>query len=452
MVIIMKKMASLFTAAALSLALTLPVSAAMFNDTENHWAEKYITSAAESGLINGDGDGTFRPEDSITRAEFLKILSACMEKNIDMSNTAGIEHWVAPYYNYALSNYLKPDTEEIISSANGTSVHPGVLDNETADLPIERWEMAYLVWQGVDNYLITDDTIEFFFNDKEQIINTYPQSILNSLANVTYPDLALFQGDENNNFNADSYATRAEAATLMVRANALLTYAQSLVDTQPPAAWSHNPGETNNETQNQLDSPPSTPDNTTQPEDTTPNENNTSNQEKENQNMAEHSFATVTMENGGTFKIELMPEYAPETVANFIALAESGFYNGVTFHRIVDGFMAQGGDPEGTGMGGSDKTIKGEFASNGFTQNTLSHTRGVISMARSSNPDSASSQFFICYDDASFLDGDYAAFGKVVEGMEVVDGFLKVERTANSMGEKAVPTTPIVIKSITISK
>lgn len=168
--------------------------------------------------------------------------------------------------------------------------------------------------------------------------------------------------------------------------------------------------------------------------------------------MAEHSFATVTMENGDTFKIELMPEYAPETVANFIELAESGFYDGLTFHRVVEGFMAQGGDPEGTGMGGSKKTIKGEFSSNGFTQNTLSHTRGVISMARSQNPDSASSQFFICYDDASFLDGEYAAFGKVTEGMETVDAFLKVERKANSMGEAATPVTPIVIKSITIEK
>lgn len=158
----------------------------------------------------------------------------------------------------------------------------------------------------------------------------------------------------------------------------------------------------------------------------------------------------VEMENGGSFVLELYPEYAPETVENFVNLVESGFYNGVGFHRIVDGFMAQGGDPEGTGMGGSEKTIKGEFASNGFSKNTLSHTRGVISMARSQNPDSASSQFFICYDDASFLDGDYAAFGKVIEGMDVVDGFLKVEREYNAMGELASPKTPIVMKKVEV--
>lgn len=157
----------------------------------------------------------------------------------------------------------------------------------------------------------------------------------------------------------------------------------------------------------------------------------------------------VTMENGGEYTIELYPEYAPATVANFLKLVNEGFYNGLTFHRIVDNFMAQGGDPEGTGCGGSKETIKGEFLSNGFTQNKLSHERGVISMARSMNKDSASSQFFICYGDCSFLDGDYAAFGKVIEGMETVDGFLGVDRTFNSMGEFAQPKEPVRIKEMT---
>ncbi|MBO5896722.1 MAG: peptidylprolyl isomerase, partial [Clostridia bacterium] len=135
----------------------------------------------------------------------------------------------------------------------------------------------------------------------------------------------------------------------------------------------------------------------------------------------------VTMENGGEFVIELCPEQAPVTCENFLKLVKSGFYNGLTFHRVIDGFMAQGGDPEGTGCGGSDENIKGEFRINGVN-NTLSHTRGVISMARSSNPNSASSQFFICYGDCTFLDGQYAAFGKVTECMEVFDDFLKIDR------------------------
>lgn len=175
-----------------------------------------------------------------------------------------------------------------------------------------------------------------------------------------------------------------------------------------------------------------------------------SNDKQEENVMTENVKVLVEMENGGEFVLELYPEYAPQTVQNFVDLVTDGFYDGVGFHRVVDGFMAQGGDPEGTGMGGSGVEIPGEFASNGFEGNTLSHTRGVISMARSQHPDSASSQFFICYDDASFLDGNYAAFGKVIKGMEVVDAFLDVERTYNSMGELASPVEPIVMKSVTI--
>ena len=156
------------------------------------------------------------------------------------------------------------------------------------------------------------------------------------------------------------------------------------------------------------------------------------------------SKVQITMQDGGTFVIELYPEHAPLTVANFEKLVKQGFYDGLTFHRVIDGFMAQGGDPDGTGCGGSAETVKGEFRANGVN-NTLSHTRGVVSMARTPNPDSASSQFFICYGDCTFLDGNYAAFGKVVEGMEVVDGFLKTERRMSG-GERSKPVTPIVMK------
>ena len=161
---------------------------------------------------------------------------------------------------------------------------------------------------------------------------------------------------------------------------------------------------------------------------------------------ADHQKVKFTMENGGSFIVELYPEYAPATVKNFVTLVSEGFYDGLTFHRVVEDFMAQGGDPQGTGMGGSSKKIKGEFSINGFTQNTLSHTRGVISMARSSNYNSASSQFFICYGDATFLDGQYAAFGRVIEGMEVVDSFLEVERTMGNDGAVSRPVEPIVIE------
>lgn len=131
-------------------------------------------------------------------------------------------------------------------------------------------------------------------------------------------------------------------------------------------------------------------------------------------------MVTIQMENGKEIKIELYPQIAPITVENFISLVKDGFYDGLTFHRVIPGFMIQGGCPDGTGMGGPGHTIKGEFLSNGV-ENSLRHTRGVLSMARANNPDSAGSQFFIMHADAPHLDGQYAAFGKVVEGMEAVD-------------------------------
>ena len=134
---------------------------------------------------------------------------------------------------------------------------------------------------------------------------------------------------------------------------------------------------------------------------------------------------TITMTNGDVMKAELYPEIAPNTVNNFISLANSGFYNGLIFHRVISGFMIQGGDPQGTGMGGPGYSIKGEFAMNGV-RNDLKHTRGVLSMARSMMPNSAGSQFFIMHANAPHLDGQYAAFGKVVEGLDVVDKIASV--------------------------
>ncbi len=131
-------------------------------------------------------------------------------------------------------------------------------------------------------------------------------------------------------------------------------------------------------------------------------------------------MVVIEMENGGKIKLELYPEIAPITVKNFLSLVESGFYDGLTFHRVIPGFMIQGGCPLGNGMGGSDKKIKGEFYHNGV-KNDLKHERGVISMARTMDPNSASCQFFIMHSDAPYLDGQYAAFGRVTEGMDTVD-------------------------------
>ena len=136
--------------------------------------------------------------------------------------------------------------------------------------------------------------------------------------------------------------------------------------------------------------------------------------------MAQNPVVTIEMENGGVIKAELYPEIAPNTVNNFISLISKGYYDGVIFHRVIPGFMIQGGDPKGTGMGGPGYSIKGEFTRNGF-KNDLKHERGVLSMARTMMPNSAGSQFFIMHADAPHLDGEYAAFGRVTEGMDVVD-------------------------------
>lgn len=160
--------------------------------------------------------------------------------------------------------------------------------------------------------------------------------------------------------------------------------------------------------------------------------------------------AIIDVKNYGKIKVDLYEDLAPITVKNFVTLAKDGFYDGLTFHRIISGFMIQGGDPLGNGTGGSDKTIKGEFAQNGV-ENNLSHTRGVISMARSNDPDSASSQFFIVQSDSTYLDGQYAAFGKVTEGMDIVDKICEDTPVTDSNGTVEKKNQP-VINSIKIEE
>ncbi len=155
-------------------------------------------------------------------------------------------------------------------------------------------------------------------------------------------------------------------------------------------------------------------------------------------------IVTIEMENGDIIKAELYPAIAPNTVNNFISLINHGFYDGIIFHRVISGFMIQGGDPDGIGTGGPGYSIKGEFERNGF-KNTLKHEAGVLSMARSILPNSAGSQFFIMHKDAPHLDGSYAAFGKVIEGMDIVD---KIANTPTDSSDK--PITPQVMKKVTV--
>ena len=155
-------------------------------------------------------------------------------------------------------------------------------------------------------------------------------------------------------------------------------------------------------------------------------------------------IVTIEMENGDIIKAELYPEIAPNTVNNFISLVKKGFYDGVIFHRVISGFMIQGGDPEGKGIGGPGYSIRGEFTANGF-RNDLKHARGVLSMARTMAPNSAGSQFFIMHEDAPHLDGQYAAFGKITEGLDVVD---KIANTRTDYNDR--PRTPQVMKKVTV--
>lgn len=159
-------------------------------------------------------------------------------------------------------------------------------------------------------------------------------------------------------------------------------------------------------------------------------------------------FADIEIEGFGTITVKLDQKAAPVTCANFVELAENGFYDGLTFHRIIEGFMMQGGDPAGNGTGGSENNIIGEFASNGY-DNDISHERGVISMARSGDPNSATSQFFICHEDSDFLDGDYAAFGTVVNGIDVVDAICSSAEPTDDNGTIPPEAQP-VIKSVKI--
>ena len=159
----------------------------------------------------------------------------------------------------------------------------------------------------------------------------------------------------------------------------------------------------------------------------------------------QNPIVTFEIEGGGIIKAELYPDKAPNTVNNFISLVKSGFYDGLIFHRVISGFMIQGGDPAGVGIGGPGYTIKGEFALNGFKQNDIKHLRGVLSMARAMDPNSAGSQFFIMHQNASHLDGQYAAFGKGIEGMDVVDKIAAVKTDWNDK-----PANPQTMKKVTV--
>ncbi len=409
----MKKTVALILAVAM--LCTCTAFAHPFSDVSGHWAEAEIEKAYDGGSVNGDPDGRFRPDDKISRAEFLKMLTSTMCEKAGTYVPDEFDdgtHWASKYYNLATAAIYIPLDEN--SKIGG--VIPGAMSVADFDLPISRWEMAFLVSEGVRNVcgIIGQDQGKTY-TDKTEIENNYPEAVSSAIENTFF--LNIMTGDENGKMDAGNGGTRAEAVVVVNRVAELM---QEVIDYTNQML---------SEYEKQMEGSLKTYD----------------------EIPTGHPVVTILMEDNQKIMIELYPEYAPQTVANFVSLVKEGFYDGLTFHRIIDGFMAQGGDPDGNGSGGSGAAILGEFAANGVETNTLSHTRGVISMARAEHPNSASSQFFICYDDASFLDGNYAAFGKVIMGMNVLDSFLEKDLDFNQSGELASPVEPIVMKKVTVN-
>ncbi len=413
----MKRVVSLILA--VMLVCSTLVFAHPFTDVKGHWAETEIEKGYTNKTINGDPDGRFRPDETVTRAEFLKMLTSviCTKYEVDIPEEfADDTHWASKYYNFANMYIFASQEKEAVDG-----VIPGVMTTaEDFDKEITRWEMAFVMSGAMANLLGQVPPTEPVGDFKDiDVINFYSPAIKGAIFNCNV--LQFMTGDEKGMFNPSAKGTRAEAVTVINRVDKFI---QDVIDLFTETTKKEEE-EYNKKIQESLVTYEDIP--------------------------SGHPIVTMVMSDNKRFMIELYPEHAPQTVANFVKLVKDGFYNGLTFHRIVPGFVAQGGDPKADGTGGSGSSIKGEFSSNGFGRNTLSHTKGIVSMARSSHPDSASSQFFICYDDASFLDGSYAAFGKVVQGMNVVEDFTKVELEMNPSGEIASPVKPIVIKSATVS-
>lgn len=411
---------------AISLILVLSVICGMsvfahpFGDADGHWADDEIERAYTNNVIGGDPDGLFRPDDIVLRSEFVKMLVAeiCEKADVEVSDEyADDEHWASKYYNFGQAMLFEVLDEPV------EGVTAGSFTAKNADTPITRWEMAFLVSEAVANstgYFAGYDT-EADYSDIDEINSRLPEEVKLSIASCL--GLELMKGDEKNNFKPFENGTRAEAVTIINRVDAMLEKLLESYNEELKAA------------QDYLEEYNRIIEESRVTYDTIPEG---------------HPVVTVVMQNGKKMVIELYPEYAPQTVANFVKLVKDGFYNGLTFHRFVKGFVAQGGDPNGDGSGGSDGCIVGEFAANGYDGNTLSHTEGVVSMARSQNYNSASSQFFICLDDVSYLDGEYAAFGKVITGLNIIKEYAEGEMTADDTGVEARPKEAVVIKSMTV--
>ena len=351
------------------------------------WYHSAVVSAVELGLVNGTTPTTYSPDRNISHFEVYK-LAACMHQLSTEGAVAlqsGQDDWYTTYLDYALTN-------GILDAKIGYAYYERIGDEEATrgmfmnifsnTLSSQNLSAINAVADGA----IPDITPDYIFNDA--VYKLYRAGVLRGV-------------DDQGSANVDALISRAEVAVIMTRMmdeNERLRFTMNHTDETGSASTVE---------------------------------------------YADGTKVEITMEDGGTIVLQMDKVAAPISVDNFLKLVEEGFYDGLTFHRIVSGFVIQGGDPDGTGSGGPGYGIKGEFIANGW-ENYLSHTRGVLSMARSYDMDSAGSQFFIVLQDATFLDGEYAAFGKVIEGMDVVDVIAAV-RTDDDM-----PIEPVVMKTVRI--
>lgn len=398
----MKKIFAAFIALCMLPMTAFANSECTFTDISRHWAKDEIEYAYENNMVSGYPDNTFKPNNTVSRAEFLKLMTAslCENLELDISEFADETHWVSKYYNFSVAAQLL----ECDDTVSYDGISPAILTAENSNTPIKRWEMAYILNSFIVK-LFGADIEPADYTDSAETVQNYGEKINDCIGSCIA--LGFLNGNNYGEFKAANAGTRAEAVAIVNRFDRYTKYVISMEAAEGEIAESF----------------------------------------KEYEVIPEgHPQVEIELENGGKFTVELYPEYAPQTVANFVELAKNGSYDGTKFHRVIEGFVAQGG---ALTNGNTAEYIKGEFEANGV-DNPLKHERGVISMARAQANNSASSQFFICYADLPSLDGSYAAFGKVTEGMEVIDAFLTAGLEMSEIGELSVPVNDIIIKKATV--
>ncbi len=370
---------------------SITVSAHPFTDVGGHWAEPQLEIAYQSGMINGDPDGRFRPDDNISRAEYLKMLTAVTSTWLEIpasriDSYADDTHWASKYYNFAMYqgwvinytyDFVDPEFESFISDVRVGDIIPGNMSTADFDIPIQRWEMAYLASRFAHSVCGTamSKKAQTGYADYDKIKATYPALVLDHLS-CSF-GAGIMTGDESGKLNAENNGTRAEAAVMINRyLNLIDTMYKAIPDT--------------NKTYTQI--------------------------------PTGHPVAQITFSDDRVLELELYPEYAPQTVANFVALANSGFYNEETDVNGVNkaNYPTVGSLCTFSNIKSAENTVYGEFAKNGYTQNTLPMVAGTAVLDHMWSNNDGSANFRILVEDMPEMSGSAAPFGKVISGMDIL--------------------------------